>query len=146
MKPVMLALSTFRRSQKAIDLAIEKAAEGKQLVVVYVADVNLARYFIGIDVPRDVKEKCEEELLDEHRERGTKVVESIAARAAQHGIEVTSHVEIGRFALKVLDVVRREPPALIVTTRSKRPNWVKRVFGAPVDFLIENAGCPIVEA
>lgn len=146
MKPIMLALSTFRQSEKAVDLAIEKAGESKRLVVVYVVDVNLARYLIGLEVPPDVKEKCEEELLKEHRQQGEKRVESIVKKAEERGIQVTAHVDVGRFALKVLDVVKAEPPEAIVTTRSKRPNWVKRLFGSPVDYLTANAGCPVIEA
>jgi len=50
MRPVLLALSTFRQSPEAVALAIEKAREPGKLIVVYVVDVNLARYFIGTDV------------------------------------------------------------------------------------------------
>ncbi|MEW6360018.1 MAG: universal stress protein [Planctomycetota bacterium] len=146
MKPILLALSTFRQSERAVDLAIERAKEGRRLVVVYVADVNLARYLIGMDIPPEVKEKCEEELLKEHRREGEKKVELIARRAREQGVEATTRVDIGRFALKVLDAARENPPEVIVTTRSKRPKWVKRLFGSPVDYLIQHAGCPVVEA
>jgi nucleotide-binding universal stress UspA family protein len=33
---------------------------------------------------------------------------------------------------------------VIITTRSKRPEWVRRFFGSPVDDLIRKAGCPVV--
>jgi hypothetical protein len=61
---VMLALSTFRQSEKAIDTAIKEAGKVKKLVIVYVADVNLARYFVDVDhglIP-DFKETCEADL------------------------------------------------------------------------------------
>ena len=48
MKPVLLALSTFRQSELAIKNTIDLAKKkGRNLSVVFVVDVNLARYFIG---------------------------------------------------------------------------------------------------
>ena len=104
---VMLALSTFRHSDKAIELATEKAAEGGDLVIVYVADANLARYFIGIDIGLypDLKQRCEEELLREHEQKGREIVDSIAKKAEALGITVRTHVSTGRFALECLKVI-----------------------------------------
>ena len=130
MWPIMWALSTFRESDKAIRLAIEESRKIRRLVVVFVADMNLARYFIGTDVGMfpELKESYEEEILKEHRRRGEEIAGSIAERAVEHGITVKTRAEIGRFALICLDVVRTETPQLIITTRSKRPKWVKRFF------------------
>jgi len=144
----MLALSTFRHSNEAIRLAIEKAKEGKNLMVFFVADVNLARYLIGTDLGLfpELRESYEEEVLKKHRKSGEEIVKSITQKAEQYGIEVKTKVEIGRFALKCLEVVRQENPEVIITTRSKRPEWVRNFFGSPVDYLIANAGCPVIEA
>ncbi len=148
MRPIMLALSTFRQSNEAIRLAIEKAKEGKNLMVFFVADVNLARYLIGTDLGLfpELRESYEEEVLEKHRKSGEEIVKSITQKAEQYGIEVKTKVEIGRFALKCLEVVRQENPEVIITTRSRRPEWVKKFFGSPVDYLIANAGCPVIEA
>jgi len=148
MGPIMLALSTFRQSEKAIQLAIEKAKEGKSLIIVFVVDVNLARYLIGADlaVYSDLKERCEEDLLKEHRNQAEEKVSSIVKRAQEYGESVKTYMSTGRFALECLKVVEKEHPELIVTTRSKRPHWVKRFFGSPVDDLMANAGCPVIEA
>lgn len=148
MRPIMLALSTFRESDKAIQLAIEESRKTGRLVVVFVADVNLARYFIGTDVGMfpELRESYEEEVLKEHRARGEEIARVIEEKAVEHGIMVRTRVEIGRFGLVCLDVARAENPQLIITTRSKRPKWVKRFFGSPVDDLIAHAGCPVVEA
>ena len=145
--PVMLTLSTFRRAQRAIDLAIEKAAEGNELVVVYVADANLARYFIGTDIGLypELKERCEEEVLREHQQKGKEVAGIIAQKAEARGITVRTYVSIGRFALECLKVIEKEKPKVIVTTRSQRPAWVRRFFGSPVDHLIAEAPCPVIE-
>jgi nucleotide-binding universal stress UspA family protein len=142
---VMLALSTFRQSEKAIDAAIERSREVKKLAVVYVADVNLARYFVDVDLGLlgDLRETCEEDLLKQHENSGKKYVAAITARAEQEGIAVQAYSEIGRFAVVCLEIVERVKPSLIVTTRSKRPEWVKKFFGAPVDDLMANAGCPV---
>lgn len=147
--PVMLALSTFRHSDAAAKAAIDRAAEtGARLVIVFIADVNLARYFIGADVGicGDMKRTCETELLREHEDRGREKVDDIAMMAGEKGLQVSSYVCVGRFALECLDIVKREKPALIVTTRSHRPDWVKKFFGSPVDHLIAEAGCPVLEA
>ena len=55
-----------------------------------------------------------------------------------------SIVKSGRFALVCLDLVNQEKPSLIVTTRSQRPAWVRRVFGSPVNELVERASCPVI--
>jgi nucleotide-binding universal stress UspA family protein len=143
----MLALSTFRKSDEAIQLAIEKAKGGKNLIVLFVADVNLARYLIGSDLALfpELRESCEEAVLEIHRKSGEEIVKSIAQKGGRYGIETKTKVEIGRFAIKCLEVVRQENPELIITTRTKRPEWVKKFFGSPVDFLIANAGCPVIE-
>jgi len=142
---VMLALSTFRQSEKAIDIAIEKSREVRKLAVVYVADVNLARYFVDVEpgIFGELRETCEEDLLKQHEKSGRKYVAAITAKAEKEGIAVQSFSQIGRFAVVCLEAVERVKPSLIVTTRSKRPEWVKKFFGAPVDDLIANAGCPV---
>jgi nucleotide-binding universal stress UspA family protein len=143
---VMLALSTFRKSEQAIDTAIQKAKSPRKLLIVFVADINLARYFIGAEdgLSPDMRDICESDLLEFHMKEGRHHVEEIAARARQEDIEVKSFVNIGRFTPVCLDFVKEVNPSLIVTTRSRRPEWVKRFFGSPVDELIEKAGCPVV--
>lgn len=143
---VMLALSTFRKSEKAVDTALQKAKDIKKLVVVFVADVNLARYFIGAEhgLSSDLKDTCESDLLELHLKEGRQHVEKIAARARLEDIKMKSAIKVGRFATVCLDLVKEEKPSLIVTTRSQRPEWVKRFFGAPVSELVEKAGCPVL--
>ncbi|MCE5336652.1 MAG: universal stress protein [Desulfobacteraceae bacterium] len=143
---VMLALSTFRKSDKAIFAAIREARKTKKLLVVFVADVNLSRYFVGAEYglsPR-VRDRCESNLLELHEKQGRELVDEIAAKADLEGIEMESFVRVGRFAPTCLDVIRREKPSMVVTTRSHRPDWVKKVFGHPVDDLVANAGCPVL--
>ena len=148
MGPIMLALSTFRQSDRAVELAVEKAKEGRLLVIVFVVDVNLARYLVGADLglyPK-LKEEYQEELLKEHQRLAEEKVNSIAKTADDLGISVRMYISTGRFALECLEAVEKEKPGLIITTRSRRPAWVKKLFGSPVDHLIANSGCPVVEA
>jgi nucleotide-binding universal stress UspA family protein len=146
--PVLLALSTFRRSDEAIRVALDRAVGPGRLVIVYVADVNLARYMVGTDVglSAGLERKCEEEVLAEHEREGRQHVAEIEELAREAGVEASSEVRIGRFGLVSMEVVGRERPSLIVTTRSERPHWVRRFFGSPVDYLMASAGCPVVEA
>jgi nucleotide-binding universal stress UspA family protein len=147
MAKVMLALSTFRRSEKAEEAALERAAGG-ELVIVFVADENLGRYLADTDLGLypELKERYFEEVLQIHKAKGDEVAAALVARASEKGIPSRVHVFTGRFALKCLEVVASERPDVIVTTRSKRPAWVKKLFGAPVDYLIQHAGCPVIEA
>ena len=146
-RPIMLALSTFRQSEKAVDIALQKA-RGKRLIVVHVVDKNLARYLVGMDVGLypDIKHICEEEVLKGHKRDAEKRANAIVERAEKEGIKASARVRVGRFAQVCLDVIRQETPETVVTTRSKRPAWVKRLFGSPVDHLIEHAGCSVLEA
>jgi nucleotide-binding universal stress UspA family protein len=144
----MLSLSTFRRSEKAIEVAMEKSQENKKLMVVYVVDMDVARYFVGAEEALIIglRETCESEMLEKAEKEGREHVATIAKKAEKEGIEVKTLVQLGRFAVICLDVVHQVRPSLIVTTRSRRPEWVKKFFGAPVDELIAKAGCPVVTA
>jgi nucleotide-binding universal stress UspA family protein len=145
---VMLALSTFRHSQKAIALALARAESKERLIIAYVVDINLARYFIGSDVGiyEQLRSKCEREILQEHRRMARSRVKEIMKQAEDRSIESKVHVQTGRFALKILALANTYRPELIVTTRSNRPKWVKQFFGSPVDKLIEQAPCAVIEA
>ena len=144
---VMLALSTFRQSEEAVALAAEKAVHAGRFVIVFVVDVNLARYLMPTDVGLypNLKEKCERELLEEHRREAEERARRIADRMARKVASVDVYTVTGRFGIECMRVVESERPDVIVTTRSKRPEWLRRLFGSPVDYLIEHAGCPVIE-
>lgn len=141
---VMLALSTFRKSEKAVETAIQKAKSTRKLLVVFVADINLAQYLIGAELSPAIKETCEADLLKLHEKEGRERIEETTAKAKLEDIEVKSVLQIGQFASICLALVKKEKPSLIVTTRSQRPEWVKKFFGAPVSELIEQAGRPVL--
>jgi len=145
---VMLALSTFRHCEEAIAFALDRAGPGGHLIITYIVDINLARYFIGSDVGlyEKLKSRCEHEILEEHRRMARSRVKEIVQRAEARSMSVKVHVRTGRFALKTLELARTYRPELIITTRSKRPQWIKQFFGSPVDMLTERAPCPVIEA
>jgi len=144
----MLALSNSQESNGAIEAAINSARESKNLLVVYVVDVNLAYHFIETDVGfyPQIKERCEDELLNEYVLRAKKRAASIAQMANREGIAVTSYVDTGRFVRKCLEVIQSEKPDLVITTRSRRPRWIRRLFGSSTDYLITHSGCRVIEA
>ncbi len=146
MQPVMLALSTFRQSETAITKALEEAKKTKNLLIVYVVDINVERYLNSeASIIPGLEERAKEELIAEHQQIGKRYVENIEKEARKEGISVKLVFEMGRFGIICVDIMKKENPKLIITTRSKRPEWVKKLFGSPVSYLIENASCPVIE-
>jgi nucleotide-binding universal stress UspA family protein len=145
---MVLAPSTFRWSDKAVEVAMEKFREIRKLMVVYVVDIDVARYFVGVEDEASVKyrESCESEMPENAEKEGRDHVATIAEKAEKDGIEVKTLVRLGEFAAVCLDLVDQVRPSLIATTRSRGPAWVKKFFGAPVDELIAKSGCPVVTA
>ena len=148
MKPVLLVVSTLRRTKSAERLALEKGKTVGSLAVTFVVDIDFSRYLTRADlgVFPELRARCEEEILKDHAAKGREAVKSIAEKAKKLGIAVKTSVKVGRFTDKCLEAARKENPALIVTTRSHRPRWVKRFFGSPADDLIAHTGCTVVEA
>jgi nucleotide-binding universal stress UspA family protein len=110
---VMLALSTFRRSEKAIDVAIEKCQETKKLMVVYVIDINVARYLVGVEEEFFIglKEKSESEMLEKAEKDARDHVATIVEKAKKEGIQVKRLTQIGRFAAVAADFYVRIYPS-----------------------------------
>lgn len=145
---VMLALSTFKHSDRAIDIALERAGQCKRLVIVYGRNVNVGLYFMesGVGIYPELKEQCEKELLAKFEQQWKEKVETIASRARTQDIKVVTYVRAGCFTSLCLEVIEKEKPFLVVTTRSRRPAWVRSLFAPPADYLVLYAGCPVLEA
>lgn len=145
--PVMLALSTFKYSDKAMEIAIEKASQFKKLVVVYGREVNLWLYFLETDIGfyPSWKEQCEKELLAEIHQKWEQKVEDIANKARAENLEVTTYVRAGRFGTLCMEVMKKEKPSLIIIKKNLRPAWFRRFFGSPVDYLASHIECSVIE-
>lgn len=145
--PVMLALSTFKYSDIAIEAAIEKASEGKKLVIVYGHEVNLWLYFLETDVGFYPcwKKQCEEELLAEIHRKWEGRIEDITNRARAKNLKVITHVQAQRFRTLCMEVVKKEKPSLIIIKKNLRPAWFRRFFGSTVDYLASHIECSVIE-
>ena len=145
--PVMLALSTFKHADIAIDTALEKASRCQKLVIVYGHNVNLGLYFMesGVGLYPDLKEQCEKEILSDYEQQWKEKVEVIADRARAQGIQVVTHVHTERFISLCLEVIEKEKPSLVITVRPHRPNWLRGLFGSAADRLASKAACSVIE-
>ncbi|MBW1854891.1 MAG: universal stress protein [Deltaproteobacteria bacterium] len=146
--PVMLALSTFKHSDKAIEVAIDKASQCKKLVIVYGREVNLWLYFMETDIGLfpGLKEQCEKELLTEIEQQWEEKVEAVANRARAEGLQVTIYVRAKSFKKLCLEIAEKEKPLVIITTRTLRPAWIRSLFRSPADYLASQKGCSVIEA
>ena len=142
-QPVLLALSSFRHTEAVVAHALELCAERTApLVVVFVVDVNLARYFVGSDVMAgtSLRELMEQGILDDHKRQAQEALSRVCALAREHGLPCTAVLRVGRFAQEIKAAAREHAPAVIVLTRARRPEWLRRVFGSPVDRLCQELG------
>ena len=147
--PVMLALSTFKHADIAIDTALEKASRCQKLVIVYGHDVNLGLYFMesGVGLYPDLKEQCEKEILTDYEQQWKEKVEVIADRARAQGIEVVTYVRAERFTSLCLKVIEKEEPSLIVTAMDPRsPSWLRGLFGSAAGRLAYHTDSTVINA
>ena len=145
--PVMLALSTFKYFDKAIEAAIEKASQCKKLIIVYGHEVSLWLYFLETDIGFYPcwKEQCEKELLAEIYQQWAGKVEGIANRARAENLQVITYVRTERFRTLCMEVVKKEKPSLIITKKNLRPAWFRSFFGSPADYLASYTECSVIE-
>jgi nucleotide-binding universal stress UspA family protein len=148
MKPILLALSTFRQSDSLVQKTIQLAKqEGRQLIVLFVVDINLTRYLIDSQtIPgTHFRQECEEEMLAEYKEMADAKVEAITSQANDAGVSCETIVITGRFGIETINVIRERNPEKVILTRSRRPQWIRQLFGSPVDYIIEHATCLVLE-
>ena len=146
--PVMLALSTFKHADRAINTALEKARQCRRLVIVYGCNVNLGLYFMesGIGLYPELKEQCEKELLAEFEQKWKEKVEGIANIARMQGLQVVTYVRAERFTSLCLEVIEKEKSFLIVMPQSHRPDWLRSILGSPANHLASHTGYLVIEA
>ncbi len=140
-KPVLLALSSFRWAEGEIEQALAECEQtGVRLHAVFVVDVNLSRYFAnsGVMAGTSLRAEMEKGLLDEHRRQAQEILDRVAAMAGKRGVECLSELRVGRFAEEVRAAASEIGPGVLIMTRARRPEWLRRLFGSPVDRLCDD--------
>lgn len=140
-RPILLALSSFRWAEQEIEQALADCARfGARLHVLFVVDVNLARYFAnsGVMAGTSLRDEMEHGLLEDHRRQAREVLERVSALASQRGVECLTDLRVGRFAEEVRAVAGELGPGIVIMTRARRPQWLRRLFGSPVDRLCDD--------
>jgi len=148
MKPILLALSTFRQSDILVQKTIELARqEEKNVLVLFVVDINLERYLINSQTIAGThfRQTCQKELLAEYQEMADAKVKAIASQANEAGVPCETIVVTGRFGVETVNIISEKKPGKVILTRSKRPRWMRQLFGSPVDYIIKHATCPVLE-
>jgi nucleotide-binding universal stress UspA family protein len=148
MKPILLALSTFRQSDSLIQKAIQLARqEGRKLIVLFIIDINLARYLIDSQTIAGThfRQKCEKEMLAEYKEMAVAKVDAIVLQTKEVGVPCETIIITGRFGIETVKMIQERTPEKVLLTRSKRPQWMRQLFGSPVDYIIKHANCPVLE-
>jgi len=108
-----------------------------RLITIFIVDVNTARYFAGTGVVAgsSLRDKMEEGLLDEHQKQAREVLDRVEQMAGERGIECRTFMKTGRFAEEVRLVACEVGVDVIIVTRAQRPEWMRRLFGSPIDRL-----------
>lgn len=142
-KRVLLALSSFRHNEQQIQYALDLCRqEGAELLTLFVVDVNLARYFAGTGVMAgtSLREQMEQGLMDDQVRQAQDVIDRVRQLAAEQEVSCRSVLKVGRFAVEARALVAAEGPQVMVVTRARRPEWLRKLFGSPVDSLRKDAG------
>lgn len=135
-KPILLALSSFRQKDAQIQAALDICARAQApLLALFVVDINLARYHVATDVMvgESLRKQLEEGVLSEQEARARQTLERVKTLADARNVPCTTSLRVGRFAEEVRMVALSKDPAAIVLTRANRPEWMRRLFGSPVD-------------
>lgn len=145
---IMLVLTKFRNINKAVDLVLEKAEQYDKCVISYSSKINLAQYFVETDIGfyPSWKKECEHHLLKHFELLWKRKVESIAEIFRTKGLPAVTYVRAGNFVMSCLDIIQKEKPSLIVTTRSHKPNWLRGLFDSVANRLTSQTTCPVIEA
>jgi nucleotide-binding universal stress UspA family protein len=142
-KPILLALSSFRQKDAQIQAALDLCASANApLFALFVIDINLARYRVTPDmvVGKSLRQELEAGVMGEQETRARETLESVSALAQARGITCATAIRVGRFADEVRTVALGKSARSIVLTRADRPQWMRRLFGSPVDHICTELG------
>ena len=135
MKGVLLVIPGSRRSERAIDFAVDTAkSEGATLYALYILDSSVAKEalerfsdigFIG-DKPST---QLSEAIMKESRQRGYEELGKVQIRAMEEGVEFEPMMEEGDFVEIIKKTIEKYSIELIITIR-KRKTTLRRYFSA----------------
>ena len=143
----LLVLSTAAQSPKAIDTALNRAAEkGGKLIVLFVADIELtASIFDRLEGTTMVGEgpgqAVQEALIEEYKRQGKQQLEAIKQRAAAQGTETETIFKMGGFADECIGTIRDHQIDTAVLTRTRRSQLSRFIFGSPIKKIQDNVEC-----
>jgi nucleotide-binding universal stress UspA family protein len=115
----------------AMQAAVEMAArDGADIHVLNV--INTRYYDTSID-----------SAVKPLRERGERYVDSLADKATDAGVPVTTTVELGRPARTILDYVDDHDVDLVVMGTSGRGDLERRLLGSTTEHVVTHADVPV---
>lgn len=144
---IMLAISNLRCNDAVIAYALEKAANYKELLILFVNDLDFSNCSLGVG-GWFVKEGLllsDKNELEENERKNFEKVRGIAKEAESHGIKTSTIIAQGSFSLRTLETENKFKPEVIVATRRWRYAWQRLIFGSHVDKIMEHADCKVIE-
>jgi nucleotide-binding universal stress UspA family protein len=148
--PVLLAMSTARKSPKSMATAVQLAAERDTgLVAVFALDEDTAEKtvdklsaegWIGDSQAAGFYES----VIAERRRVGEKKLAEAGRLASERGVPFESAVVSGPFGVVVGGQSEARTPSVVVVTRRKRTQLSRRVLGSVVAELQESLPVEVV--
>ncbi len=141
MKNILLSISTTRQSSKAIQHAINEAKkENAKLIILFIVNPDIP--LLILDKMMDMgfmgdspSKQLYQSLLDEYKERGSKILDNISEEAKSKGVKIQTSLIEGEFIEECLKIIKKEKPLKVILTRSERSNLSRFLFGSAVKTL-----------
>jgi len=147
---LLLVLSTHSDSDKAIDYAVERAAqEGRALVAYFLLESELAREaserFSDIGFTGDKPSaSLSESLMREYRQRGYEAIGRAQIKAMEEGVDFTPLLDEGPYVSTILGAIEENDIGLVVIQQRRETSlfkYFKKGLSAEVK---EMASCEVV--
>ncbi|MFQ5645335.1 MAG: universal stress protein [bacterium] len=144
MKKVLLILSSTRRSEKSISLALASAAAKKaELIILFILDSKFLEdvsdsMIEGGWLGSSASHQLHQAIAGEYSSLGGEQVNKIKAEAERQGVPCRTIVKKGEFLEETMKVIQAEEVDEIIVIRRKRSNLSRFFFGSVVKQLEMN--------